>query len=915
MPKPTFQSYLSSHHIQKGQAFTHTRIGAKNPKIVGGTYEFTNLPTFWSNYYHHIFVDGNMEYLTEKQLIENGPIVVDIDLRYETSITTRQHTKDHIQDMIWMYMEKISATHKITDGAKVPIYILEKPNVNRLEEKTKDGIHMIIGIKMHRALQMILREHAVAELSNTWEDLPITNTWDNVLDEGVTKAHTNWQLFGSRKPQNEAYALKYYFTAEYNTDGDEWELTEEKVAGFLKPTTFPLLSAQYTEHQGFEMKDNIKEKFEINKKSLTAKKRKIILKQGQDSVPYDQIKNNTMLDAELARLFEDIAPTDYILQEVHNYTMTLPKQFWGEGSYDKWIRVGWALANTDKRLFLTWVKFSSQSKDFSWENIGEFYKDWRTLAPNGSGALTNRSIMYWSREEVPDKYRKIHFETVDYFIEQTIKTDNPTEVDLANVLYQLYKDEFVCISIKNNVWYEFKGHRWFEIDSGTTLRWLISKTMHDIYVKKIQQQMETIQVIDQADKNYELIRKRGHKLTIIGEVLKKTTWKNNIMREARELFYDKDFVQNLDNNPYLLCCNNCVIDIKNKESRRGRPDDYISKSTLIDFKPFSQEKYGDTMREIIDFMEQLFPVEELRNYMWEHLASCLVGTCDNQTFTIYTGDGRNGKSKLVDLMGKVLGEYKGTVPITLVTQKRTSIGGTSSEIVQLMGCRMAVMQEPTKGMKLNEGIMKEITAGDPLQGRALFRDTVTFVPQFKLVVCTNVLFDINSNDDGTWRRIRKVDYMAKFLEKPYEEEVQFPKTEYPYQFKVDKKLDYKFDRWAPVMLALLVEKAYVCQGIVTDCPMVMSSSDEYRDSQDYLAEFVKENIERKTGGRIKKMELMTHFSDWYRSNYGRGAPKGKEIYNFIDKKFGLIRADGWRNIAIIYSGNSDDEGDDDDGEC
>ena len=291
MPKPTFQSYLSSHHIQKGQAFTHTRIGAKDPKIVGGTYEFTNLPTFWSNYYHHIFVEGNMEYLTEKQLIEDGPIVVDIDLRYETNITSRQHTKDHIQDMVWMYMEKIGATLKITNGAKVPIYILEKPNVNRLEEKTKDGIHMIIGIKMHRALQMMLREHAVTELSNTWEDLPITNSWDNVLDEGVTKAHTNWQLFGSRKPQNEAYALKYYFTAEYNTDGDEWELTEEKVAGFLKPETFPLLSAQYTEHQGFEMKDNIKEKFEINKKSLTTKKRKIILKQGQDSVPYDQIKN------------------------------------------------------------------------------------------------------------------------------------------------------------------------------------------------------------------------------------------------------------------------------------------------------------------------------------------------------------------------------------------------------------------------------------------------------------------------------------------------------------------------------------------------------------------------------------------------------------------------------------------------
>ena len=70
-----------------------------------------------------------------------------------------------------------------------------------------------------------------------------------------------------------------------------------------------------------------------------------------------------------------------------------------------------------------------------------------------------------------------------------------------------------------------------------------------------------------------------------------------------------------------------------------------------------------------------------------------------------------------------------------------------------MGVRYAVMQEPTKGDKINEGIMKEITGGDPIQGHALFKDTVTFIPQFKLVVCTNTLFDIKSNDDGTWCKI------------------------------------------------------------------------------------------------------------------------------------------------------------------
>ena len=82
-----------------------------------------------------------------------------------------------------------------------------------------------------------------------------------------------------------------------------------------------------------------------------------------------------------------------------------------------------------------------------------------------------------------------------------------------------------------------------------------------------------------------------------------------------------------------------------------------------------------------------------------------------------------------------------------------------------MGSRYAVMQEPSKGEKINEGIMKEITGGDPIQGRALFKEAVTFIPQFKLVVCTNTLFDIKSNDDGTWRRIRVCDFVSKFLDR------------------------------------------------------------------------------------------------------------------------------------------------------
>ena len=88
--------------------------------------------------------------------------------------------------------------------------------------------------------------------------------------------------------------------------------------------------------------------------------------------------------------------------------------------------------------------------------------------------------------------------------------------------------------------------------------------------------------------------------------------------------------------------------------------------------------------------------------MWEHLASTLLGTTKNQTFNIYTGAGSNGKSMLVDLMSKCLGDLKGTVPITLITQKRTNIGSATPELAKLKGKRLAVMQEPQQKEKINE---------------------------------------------------------------------------------------------------------------------------------------------------------------------------------------------------------------------
>ena len=106
----------------------------------------------------------------------------------------------------------------------------------------------------------------------------------------------------------------------------------------------------------------------------------------------------------------------------------------------------------------------------------------------------------------------------------------------------------------------------------------------------------------------------------------------------------------------------------------------------------SNDEFRKSVDEIEVFMNKLFPIPDLNRYMRDHLASSLIGSNKNQTFNVYHGSGSNGKSIIADLMSVTLGEYKGTVPITLVTEKRGLIGGTSDEVLKLKGVRYAVMQ-------------------------------------------------------------------------------------------------------------------------------------------------------------------------------------------------------------------------------
>jgi len=291
-----FKKYLTDVKTKEKQ-HTHTRIGGKN--IYGGKYNIEDLDKFWELYHHYVFNLGKKEYLTEKQ-IENGQILIDLDFRYSWEINQRQHSKDNIDRVVDIYVEAIKTMYKIDTPIKV--YVFEKPTVNPVKDKkkTKDGVHIIIGLSSTKTEQLVIRDYVKNNIASVLDDLPLQNSYDEVLDIGISKGTCNWQVYGSRKPNNKRYHLKYIQT--FNIDGDGDVVWDEDEVEFDIKKLLPIISARYKDmpkckltELGYKMINAYGEKMKSKRENTTKKiKKKYITPKfhGKIKYCYEFIKQN-----------------------------------------------------------------------------------------------------------------------------------------------------------------------------------------------------------------------------------------------------------------------------------------------------------------------------------------------------------------------------------------------------------------------------------------------------------------------------------------------------------------------------------------------------------------------------------------------------------------------------------------------
>jgi putative DNA primase/helicase len=183
-----------------------------------------------------------------------------------------------------------------------------------------------------------------------------------------------------------------------------------------------------------------------------------------------------------------------------------------------------------------------------------------------------------------------------------------------------------------------------------------------------------------------------------------------------------------------------------------RREDLITKLAPVKYAPGAEAPVWDA------FIAKVQPDPIMRRFIHQWFGLSLTGDIGDQKLAFFYGSGRNGKGTAVEAIAHIAGDYAGSIPIESFLDNGIKRRGDQAtpDLARLPGVRFLRVSEPERGAKLNEGLIKMVTGGDPVDARHLNKGFFTFLPDFKMTISGNHKPDIKDNSDGIWRRMQLV---------------------------------------------------------------------------------------------------------------------------------------------------------------
>jgi P4 family phage/plasmid primase-like protien len=390
--------------------------------------------------------------------------------------------------------------------------------------------------------------------------------------------------------------------------------------------------------------------------------------------------------------------------------------------------------------------------------------------------------------KILDEFNKLILDEFDIFLKFTTKEmdldytnilDNHLKYELYNKPFNegelskyfktMYSNKFIFV---NNILYEYDNIKWNKCDSKySQLHIFIKNNFYNHLYKYISslhtknaEQLTTN--INDDDKNRLIaIKDKMDNFSKSLNLLNKT-FKNLLVNEILIELTNNTII--FDKNPYFFCFDNQVYDLKHNKFIVPDYGHYITTTCGYKYNDFISTKDNE---EFDNLLNTIFTNEykEVKNYYMIALSTGLYGQQIENLF-VCSGGGGNGKSLLNSLMLAAVGNYGYKLPSNVLLQEIKS--GANPEIASLHNKRFVLCQEPPENKRICGSTMKELTGDKTINARQLYSGDCQTNLKISFFLECNDTPKLDKVDDAITRRIRKIMFNSKFVDKQtYDKEI------------------------------------------------------------------------------------------------------------------------------------------------
>lgn len=878
----TIQELLKKHFVDSEDTVWHTHVSMVQPR---GKFQFDRniSDEFWDTYCDSMLSETIPIVGIAEKPHNYTPVLVDIDLKIKEEDNTKfgdhLYNQEQVKQVVQAYQSTLRHIVEGCEDSNLACILLEKPiyYINSNDTRyVKNGFHLhfpnLFLSKIDQTVHLFPRVKKLIADMHVFQNLGIQDS-ASVVDSCCCTVP--WLLYGSRKSEDsEPYLATTVFDSNCAIVDIEEEFSDYKLYN--------------SDEDLIDVKGNVMKYLPRILSTIPYGRETHDVKDGLDLIKEIQAITRTNIKKHISISCEEaLKISERLLPMIADFRAD---------DRNEWMGIGWVLYNIGdggEVALNQWLEFSSRSEKY---DEAKCIYEWERMAKRDK---TIGTLKHFAKYDSPELYAEYLKEQVDPIMKQSL---NGSHNDIARVLHAYYGDEFRCASIAGKTWYQFRKdkHRWEEIEEGVFLRERISSKLVADYIdlgKRLMDEYGSAQ--DKAEEA--MLQARRKQVDKLMSSMKSAPFKNNVMKEAMEVFYDPKFKEKLDQNPYLICFKNGVYDLKTNQFRDGQQDDYCSKNIPIEYKEFTDS--DNEIQDVNEFLQKIFPDSSIRTYFMDTYSDIFVGGNSQKKVYMWTGDGDNGKSIVQNFFEMMLGELAIKFNTQYFTGKKTSTGSANPELSRAAPpVRHATMEEPDADETLNIGELKKLSGGDSYWARDLFekgKSTREVFPMFTLTFICNKLPKLKYSDKATWNRIRVIPFESTFINPgdpcPVTFEEQMKEKKFP--------MDRNFKEKIPGMIQAFAWYLLQWRKKITiriEPEKVKEATAIYRRQNDIYRQFIEECIVEDSRTWLTLTEMYAQFKDWFKESFpNMQLPIKNEVKEYFENIWGESeRGCRWQGYRI-----------------